>query len=185
MRQQSRFHQWLWRFLVARTNARIGALSILIGSFLACSSTHFDGKLYRRGDIAFTVGEKPSSWRHLDVSDAALSFRDEAVQATIVIQGRCGMDGDDVPLESLTQHLFIYFTERDIIEQKRIPMDGREAMRTVMVAKLDGVARRFVVYVLKKDGCVYDFLYVGVSTPSQASVDAFDQYVAGFRTAKP
>ena len=37
-------------------------------------------------------------------------------------------------------------------------MDGREAMHTVMSAKLDGVPKMFDAYVLKKDGCVYDFV---------------------------
>ena len=45
-------------------------------------------------------------------------------------------------------------------EQQLVEMDGREALRTHLIAKLDGVPKRFTVYVLKKDGCVYDFLHV-------------------------
>jgi len=133
--------------------------------------------------MVFTVDRAPSSWRSISVSDALFAFRDDAAHATIGVHGRCGKDGDDVPLESLTQHLFIYFTERDIADQRRLPLDGREALRTEMVAKLDGVARRFVVYVLKKDGCVYDFLYIGDPEASEESVAEFDGYVSTFRTA--
>ena len=46
-----------------------------------------------------------------------------------MVNGRCGKDGEDVPLASLTQHLFLGFTEREIdCEQTVVPFDGREAM---------------------------------------------------------
>ena len=47
-----------------------------------------------------------------------------------------------------------------ILEQKIVPFDRREAMHTVAQAKLDGVPMKFAVCVLKKDGCVYDLAYM-------------------------
>ena len=178
-------HQGSSGFLSLRTRVcLVLALPALVGWITGCASTHFDGRSFRRGDVAFSVGETPAGWRSINVSDASLAYRDDGARATIAVQGRCARDGDDVPLESLTQHLFIHFTEREMVRQERMPMDGREAMRTEMVAKLDGVARRFIVYVLKKDGCVYDFLYIGEPEPLRASVGAFDRYVAGFRATQ-
>jgi hypothetical protein len=49
-----------------------------------------------------------------------------------------------------------------------------------MLAELDGVKKRYVVYVLKKDGCVYDFLYV--SPGQDGGKDAFERFVRGFGT---
>lgn len=167
---------------------------------LACSPA-FDGNVYRRGDLAFRVGEKPSSWRQIEASDALIAYRNDAHDITVAVNGRCHADGDDVPLEALTQHLFMLFTEREIYQQDKRPMDGREALRTTMVAKLDGVKMGFVVYVLKKDQCVYDFLWIGPAqavtaasrgqgaSQGQAStagsgdqVAEFDRYVGGFQT---
>ena len=160
----------------------VGVLAFVMAAAVttSCLSTHFDGITYRSKDINFTVAEKPANWRGLSVSDALIAYHDDVSHATIAVNGRCGKDGDDVPLAALTQHLFIYFTEREIIDQKTVPLDGREALRTELVAKLDGVARGFVVYVLKKDGCVYDFLFVG--EPGLAGHDDFDDYVMSFRT---
>ncbi len=148
----------------------------------ACASSHFDGRVFRNDELAFAVPSPPPAWRPIEVSDALIAYRDDEARATIAINGRCGQDGDDVPLESLTQHLFIYFTEREVVDQQRLPMDDREALRTEMFAKLDGVRHAFVVYVLKKDRCVYDFMFIADPRTAQTGAKRFDRYVEGFRT---
>ena len=59
----------------------------------------------------------------------------------------------------------------------RFPLDGREALETQMVAKLDGVEKYFHVVVLKKDGCVYDFLQIA-GKPQDP--EQFRYFVRGF-----
>lgn len=110
--------------------------------------------------MKFEVGPQPSQWQKIEVSHGLMAFRDEEQDATIVVNGRCGKDSDDVPLNALTHHLFLRFTEREVLEEKVFPFDGREALKTVLRAKLDGVLRQFVAVVIKKDGCVYDFVLV-------------------------
>ena len=61
-----------------------------------------------------------------------------------------------------------------------MPLDGREALETQMVAKLDGVEKHFHVVVLKKDGCVYDFLQIA---GERQDPDAFRHFVSGFSSA--
>lgn len=171
----------IWPWLLA-TCARVCGFALCLSMAVGCAGQHFDGTVFRRGDVVFSVEGTPAGWRRIEVTGALLAYRDDRVEATIAVGGRCGKDGDDVPLEALTQHLFIHFTEREVVEQKRLSMDGREALRTQMLAKLDGVARGFVVYVLKKDGCVYDFLYIGRPESLVSDAEPFDRYVAGFRT---
>ena len=152
--------------------------------FIGCAGATWDGQVYRDDSLAFRAGRIPPGWRRLDDDNSLLTFRDSAHDLLISVNGRCGKDGDDVPLEALTQHLFVYFTERQIGDQRRITLDGREAMRTELSARLDGVARRFVVYVLKKNGCVYDFILIAPPTLDPASIAQFDQFVEGFSTGK-
>jgi len=121
----------------------------------------------------------------MEAENALLAFRDPARDLVISINGRCGKDSDDVPLSALTQHLFLYFTDRQPLTQAAFSLDGREALRTVLSAKLDGVLRRFVVYVLKKDGCVYDFILIAEPTVSPSSISEFDRFVSGFSTNAP
>jgi len=142
-----------------------------------CSASHFDGQVYRAGDVAFRLEELPPTWRRIDVDDTSLAFRDDEHSATIAINGRCGKDAEDVPLRALTQHLFLQFTERRQGEQQLLTLDGREALATQLVAKLDGVEKHFQVVVMKKDGCVYDFLQIA-NDPQQT--EPFLRFVRGF-----
>jgi hypothetical protein len=166
---------------------RLVGLAALTASLLAClacgsSSNHFDGSVYRDDKLGFRVPQIPSEWRRLDVSDASLAFRDDVHDATILLNGRCGGRNDDTPLLALTQHLIIGTTERVVDSQETIPFDGREALHTVMRAKLDGVVMAYDIFVLKKDGCVYDFVYVTAPDRLAAGAPSFDRFVSGIHT---
>jgi hypothetical protein len=160
-------------------------LALVFTLAAACGGSAFDGTVYRGTGYAFRVPERPASWEQLEVSDASLAYRDTASDATIAVNGRCGRDGEDVPLASLTQHLFMQFSERDILSQEVVPFDGREAMHTVAVAKLDGVAHKFDIWVMKKDGCVYDLVYFARPHSYEAGVSVFRRFVQGFSTVSP
>lgn len=158
---------------------------LLAALLSACSSNQFDGHTYRSSQLSFRVRHLPPEWRALRGVGPLLAFRDDAGLASIAVSGRCGRDGDDVPLESLTHHLFLHFTEREIEHQERLPLDGREALYTELTAKLDGVRKRYAVYVLKKNGCVYDFVHVAEETAPPQSRERFTTFVQGFSTLEP
>ncbi|WP_437761689.1 hypothetical protein WMF27_03410 [Sorangium sp. So ce281] len=148
-----------------------------------CGGSSFDGTVYRGTDVAFRVPPAPASWKRLEVSDAAVAYRDDANGATIALNGRCRNE-EDIPLVSLTNHLFLHFTEREALKQEVVPFDGREAMHTVMSAKLDGVPKVFDIWVLKKNGCVYDMLLIADPAGYAASEPAFTRMVRGFSTLR-
>ena len=147
---------------------------------LACGGPHFNGTSYDDGSLRFRTGPIPGAWHRIEADGTLLAFRDDQASATLALNGRCGMDGDDVPLPSLTQHLFLQFTERQQKSQQELTLDGRAALRTELTGKLDGVPKQFLVYVLKKDGCVYDFWRI--SDPGSDDVAAFESFVKGFAT---
>lgn len=149
-------------------------------AIVACGGPHYDGRRYDDGALRFRTGPVPAGWRGIESDGTLLAFRDDQAGATVAINGRCGVDGDDVPLASLTQHLFLQFTERELKSQEELTLDGRAALRTELVGKLDGVPKSFLVYVLKKDGCVYDFWRI--SDPGAADFAAFEGFVRGFAT---
>lgn len=149
----------------------------------ACSKGEaWDGRVYHAGRASFRTGPVASTWQRADVQGAMLAFRDGENGGAINVYGRCGKDADDVPLVALTNHLLLGFTERDVKSQKVIPLDGREAMHTVVTAKLDGVLVSLSIYVLKKDGCVYDLVWVSSPERFDAGVQHFDEFAAGFAT---
>ena len=168
---------------LSRGYRRSRALSLLGRSMLLLAvgcGPKFDGQVYHSGDMAFRIGPTPNTWRTIDVDQTLLAYRDDPNRATVALNGRCHMDGDDVPLTALTHHLFLHFTEREVKSQKRLELAGRESLRTELVASLDGVPKHYVVYVLKKDGCVFDFMLITDS--ADAGVESFDAFVSGFQT---
>lgn len=149
----------------------------------ACAAPTLQNGVFRSEHTAFRVGPIPDHWEPLpkvadDPELASVAFRNPSNKSTIGVAARCYRDGDDVPLRALTQHLYIGFTDRQTMTEREFILDGRAALRTEMVASLDGVPQHLVFVVLKKDGCVYDFWRV-------ASYDApdldFDAFVSGFR----
>jgi hypothetical protein len=157
-------------------------VATLIAIIGACSGPALQGNVFRQGDVAFRLGPIPEHWTHLDSVEgdiAAVAFRDREDQITVGAAGRCRRDGDDVPLRSLTQHLYLGFTDRELLSEQEFQLDGRRALRTSMNASLDGVPKHLTFVVLKKDGCVYDFWRIADQPSNPAPFDAF---VMGFQT---
>lgn len=164
-------------------------MSTMRAAFLAlallaagCGKEAWDGRVYHAGRASFRTGPIPAQWERVTLEGAMLSFHDKATGGSVNVYGRCGKDGDDVPLTALTNHLLIGFTERDFKEQKVVPLDGREAMHSVVHGKLDGVPIALAIYVLKKDGCVYDLVWVAPPDRFDGGLNEFDAFVAGFQT---
>jgi hypothetical protein len=161
----------------------MSSAKLLTALVLAAGCTgSFDGKTYRGDGFGFRIGEPPASWQRIQVTDTPIAYRDDQRQATIAVNGRCGKDGEDVPLVALTQHLFLLFTEREVTTQTLVPLDGREALQTVISAKLDGVKKTVEVWVMKKDGCVYDLIYVAEPSAYEHGVPDFRRFASSFAT---
>jgi hypothetical protein len=159
------------------------ALVFLVLVVPACSApNHLEGNLYQDGKVAFRVPQLPDGWARIDVTDANLAFRDEPREASILVDGRCNRRDHDAPLTALTEHLIMGTTERDVVSEETIPFDAREARHTVMRAKLDGVRMQYDIYVLKKDGCVYDLVYVAPPERFADGSARFEQFALGFHT---
>ncbi|MBK6518011.1 MAG: hypothetical protein IPM79_38150 [Polyangiaceae bacterium] len=164
------------RLLLSKLVAALGLAAALAG----CAS-QFDGSVYRGDGFAFRVSPAPAAWRPMAATGAALAYADTASGGQILVNARCDRDAEDTPLRSLTQHLFIRFTERVTHSESVVPFDGREAMRTDITAKLDGVNRRFLVWVMKKDRCVYDLLYFSSPERFESGAPAFEGWTRDFR----
>jgi hypothetical protein len=83
---------------------------------------------------------------------------------------------------SLVQHLLIGFTEREMVTEETIPFDGREARHVVARARLDGVPMMLDLYVMKKDGCVFDMAYVAEPQRFASGQPVFEAFAHGFHT---
>lgn len=140
------------------------------------------GSVFQGAETSYRIGQLPQGWRRLEVeghNDLAWSHGELAA----VIQLNASCDPDlDIPLVALRSHLLIGFTDREVRDERLVPLDAREALRTHVVAKLDGVPREMVLMVLKKDGCVYDFALVAPpGPPFERARQDYRSLVGGFR----
>lgn len=184
-RERDSFRSAMGAAIRLPTKFRSSGWSLIIAIALGvggCTGATFSGSVYRGPDYAFRVPPPPTSWKRIDVDGKALSFVDESNGTIVAASGRCKVDGEDVPLRSLVQHLFLQFTEREVISEEVVPFDGREALHTVVTAKLDGVPKQFDVWVLKKDGCVYDLYCIADPESFTDAVGPFREFVHGFGT---
>lgn len=157
----------------------------LIAMGCATTGTLQDG-VYHGERTSYHIGPVGSDWTPVTVDrQNDLAWHNGLKGAVMHVDSNCG-SGLDIPLTALRSHLMIGFTEREVIEEEIVPMDGREALRTNFTAKLDGVPRDILLQILKKNGCVYDF---GVITPTGSTLAEvlpdFDLMVAGFTTGEP
>ena len=159
---------------------------LVIGIFaVACGSAQFDGREYHGKQVSFRLGPLPSGTREINSDEALVTLRDDSAGTTVAVGARCGLDGDDVPLTALVQHLFIQFEPRTEVGRHEFVLDGRAALEVELDATLDGVSRHFIVVVTKKDGCVYDFMHVdggGKDAAVERARSEFRSMVQGFST---
>ena len=172
----------------ARTLGRAAGAALVFAAYTLAGcggGRSFVGGEYRDAEARYHVGALGGDWAPLDVAGQNdLAWRSARLGAIVQANATCD-PASDAPLTALTAHLLIGFTERAIESQALVAMDGREALRTRLVARLDGVTRQIVLVVLKKDGCVYDLSLVAAPGPHAAEAEAaFDAFVAGFTTER-
>ncbi len=136
-------------------------LVLVLPLFAACGGGgQLRGDVYDDSEARFRIGLPGDGWERLDVEGQNdLAWSHSGLASVIQVNSSCD-PALDIPLRALTAHLLIGFTEREIASEELVALDSREALRTQLVARLDGVPREMVLTVLKKDGCVYDFALV-------------------------
>ena len=153
-----------------------------LSTALGCGGGGLVGDTYRDGEATYRVGDLGPGWRPVGMSQNDLAWHSETLGAVVQVNATCD-PFRDVPLTSLTNHLLIGFTDRDVQGTDRVRLDGREALRSRVDASLDGVPRALLLYVLKKDECTYDFALIAPPDARYDEAEAvFERFVSVFTT---
>lgn len=136
------------------------------------------GDKFKRDGLSYRVIE-PQGWRRAGFDDNDLAWVSDQGHV-IAINATC-TGHEDPQLDVLMNHLVIGFTDRQWLSKTKFQLDGREALRSLVRAKLDGVPISLDLVVLKKNGCVHDFTYASPSGQEHAHQAEFDALIAGFR----
>ena len=156
--------------------AVVTLLAVAIGG---CGAhTQLRGGVYETPHGAYRLGALGEEWQRHD-SDADVAFYDAALDAMIMVNGECPME-HDAPLSVAANTLLLGFTDRQLLAEERVPMRGREALHRRVRAKLDGAPLVLDLYVLKKDDCLYDLVYLAPPATAAHGAADFARLVDGF-----
>jgi len=161
---------------------RFAPIALLLACAACAHANAVEQGVFTKGELRIALGPLPAGWRPIGVEGADLAFRDDEREGSALFDVRCDAPGQDAPLSILTEDLIMGMTERDIESQKVLPFDSREALHTVLRAKLDGVPMQYDIYVIKKDGCVYDLVYVAPPSRFPSGSGDFERFAAGVHT---
>ena len=157
------------------------ALLGLLGSALAasaCGGAAFANGVYDDGVVRYRVGPRGSNWSRVEVEDNDLAFHDPAL-GTISVNSTC-QEYEDVPQVALVNHLLMGTTERRFRTEETVTVDARAARHVVVDLELDGVPVTLEIFLVNRDGCVYDLTYIAGRDAYARGRGAFEAFVQGF-----
>lgn len=142
---------------------------------------------YHAGEVQtgigkFDVPRLPKPWKEPKIVIKQLVHENDPLQATIVTDALCGPKYDDAPLPRLAREMYQRLQPRQIQSESSFTLDGRQAVRMRGEGAMDGVPMRMEVVAMKKDFCLYDFIYFAPPSSFGAGLKDFETYLYGFRT---
>lgn len=132
----------------------------------------------------FFVGKLPPIWRMQKIRARAILFRNKADASTITVSSWCGRAAEGDSQADLSRKVVqVVRGGRVHWLVKEIPLAFGTASETLVTGELDGEPVRVRSVVIKRQGCVFDFLHV--TDPQKTAHESdFDIFVRGFQTGK-
>jgi hypothetical protein len=154
------------------------ALGLALCAAACGGSGAFHDRIFDDGVVRYRVGALVPGFERVDVGDNDLAWHDRDL-GTISVNATCS-DYDDVPTSALMNQLLFGTTERAFRLEETATLDGRAARHAIVDVEMDGVPVRLNVYLMRKDGCVYDLTHVGAPAQAARAQPLFDAFVHEF-----
>lgn len=157
--------------------------SVLLAACSSASEVTVRDSTVSASNLSYGFGPTRPSWRSITIEGNDAAWIDDDTRGIVHVDHTCERS-QDTPLPALVAHLLLGFTEREFVLEETVPFDGREARHAVVRARLDGVPRTLELYVMKKDGCVYDLGLAVSPDRYEAARPSFDAFARGFHTSR-
>ena len=154
---------------------------ILAGSGCFGPRGHYSAEEHRVcvGDVCYHFGALPG-WRVIRQKGGAIAFFNDQTNTVAQANATCRDDAEVASLEVLMRHLLIGYTEVHARSSERVWVADREALHDVYDARLDGVPVVLDLYVIKRNGCIFDLSLAAAPDDYDTERAAFTRFVAGF-----
>lgn len=143
----------------------------------------YSGGRYQSKELEYRVGDLPDGWRVGSRKPADVAFFLRKRGATIYVDNSCRRY-TDASLTVLANHLFYGFDEVEVLEQETFELDGREALRRIVLARLDGVRVQLGVTVLKKNHCIFDLVLLAPRGEFDGVYPVYEDFVDSFEVVR-
>lgn len=154
--------------------------SCIFGPSIKKVMSYRDGWVYMSDKTHYTVGSLPASWERMRVPAYSIAFHNPLFRTTIATDAFCEKTANDLSLNILTNHLVTGVENFDRVSSKEFWLDERGALRTLVTGTVEGVPLAYDVVVIKKNGCVFDFMCISpLDMRSSVSAD-FEKFYEGF-----
>lgn len=154
------------------------AATVTLFTAAGCSGRYRSG-VYESRYTRYVIDEPAGSWSRIRRTGVNVAFGHPS-GAGIYVDDSCRRY-DDAPLHVLANHLFFGFTQVEVESTEDMEIDGRAAYRRVVRGRMDGVPVRVAATVMKKDDCVYDFVYVAAPGAFESGLAEYERVVRSFR----
>jgi hypothetical protein len=158
------------------------AIALAFLGLAACGGAAFSEGVYSDDFTRYRVGRLSTAWQPVEASGNDLAFYRHGM-GTISVNSTC-REYEDVPLSALVNHLLFDTTRRNILLEETVTLTGRGAEHVVADLELDGVPIQLELFVLRKDGCVFDLSHIRSRSASPSARGEFLAFVQGFDVLK-
>ena len=124
----------------------------------------------------------PPTWKAIDKHESDKAYRLGSGNV-VTVTSSC-KSSSDAPLDVLTRQLLIGGRNIEWVEKRNITVDGSNGLFSRLRASFDNVRAYLIVFVLPKDGCVFDFSLVSNKLIPDADIDDFLVFVKSFKYGK-
>lgn len=122
------------------------------------------------------------NWKAIDRFESDKAFRLPSNNVVTITSSCKGVS--EVPLDVLTRQLLIGGRNLEWVEKRNISVDGANGLFSRLRATYDNVRAYLIVFVLPKEGCVYDFSLMSNKMIPDADIDDFLIFIKSFHYGK-
>jgi hypothetical protein len=124
--------------------------------------------------------EAPAGWVTVNPGGADYSWWNSDSGATIYTDSNCEHHFEDSPLIRLVEAQVVALDEVELLHTESRTIMGRAGLSTLHHGSIDGVRVSVRTTVVKRNGCVYDFVMVGPIGQDTSLSESYDSLVASF-----
>jgi hypothetical protein len=159
-------------------------LALALGAVIAftgCAGRRIENGVYR-SDKGYRLTLPGPDWSVAADSKADLELRHQDGLAAMLANAECDDRAKSRSAGLLLGQLLIGLHDRATIEQNEVSVSGQQALHRVLDGRVaaDGAPTRIEAYVLKDQGCVYDFAYAAPPASFEAWRADFRRFVESF-----